>query len=98
MILTAHVARNAALAPIAFAGVLAGFLLAGAVVIEWDFAYPGAGQLALQSVSNRDLPVVLMFVTVASVYIVLANLAAEIATMFVDPRLRSGNRTGADSW
>ncbi|MBX3072115.1 MAG: ABC transporter permease [Thermomicrobiales bacterium] len=97
-VLALHVARNAAIAPIAFAGVLAGFLLAGAVVVEWVFAYPGAGQLALQSVSNRDLPVVLMFVTCSAVFIVLANLAAEIATLLADPRLRDAEPERMRSW
>ena len=95
-ILSGHVFRNAALAPVAFTGVLAGFLLAGTVVVESLFAYPGAGQLALQSVSNRDLPVVLMFVTSTAFCIVLANLAADLAAMMLDPRLRTA-ATGAGS-
>ncbi len=88
IVLGIHVLRSAALAPIAFAGVLAGFLMAGVVVVESVFAYPGAGQLALQSVSNRDLPVVLMFVTCSACFIVLSNLIADLAAMMADPRLR----------
>ncbi len=90
-VLVSHVTKNAAVAPIAYAGVLAGFLLGGSVVVESVFAYPGAGQLALQSVSNRDLPVVLMFVTCTAFFIVLANLAADMLALAVDPRLRQTN-------
>jgi peptide/nickel transport system permease protein len=63
-------------------------MVTGAVVVEWVFAWPGAGQLALQSVSNRDVPVVLMFVTVSAVIIVLSNLAADLLSLVADPRLR----------
>jgi len=85
-----HVLKNAALPVIAYAGVLAGFLFAGAVVVEWVFAYPGIGQLALQSVASRDLPVVLVFVTVTAFLIVIANLVADLAAQFVDPQARQG--------
>jgi len=90
-----HVLKNAALPPIAYAGVLAGFLMAGSVVVEWVFAYPGAGQLALQSVSSRDLPVVLMFVTVTAFFIVIANLVAEITSSLIDPRIPQGHQAMA---
>ena len=90
-----HVLRNAAAPVVAYAGVLAGFLFAGAVVVEWVFAYPGVGQLALQSVASRDLPVVLVFVTVTAFLIVVANLVADFAIQLIDPRTRAnGLRTG----
>ncbi len=97
-VLAGHVLRNAAPAPIAYAGVLAGFLFGGAIVVEWVFALPGAGQLALQSVTNRDLPVVLMFVTCAAVFIVFANLLAEFALILADPRLRRSREEESRSW
>ncbi|MEZ4499353.1 MAG: ABC transporter permease subunit [Thermomicrobiales bacterium] len=77
---------------------MAGFLFGGAIVVEWVFALPGAGQLALQSVTNRDLPVVLMFVTCAAVFIVFANLLAEFALILADPRLRRSREEGLWSW
>ncbi|CAN5581299.1 ABC transporter permease [soil metagenome] len=90
VVMFGHVFRNAALPVIAYAGVLAGFLFAGAVVVEWVFAYPGIGQLALQSVASRDLPVVLVFVTVTAFLIVIANMLADLASQLIDPRVRTG--------
>ncbi|CAN5556146.1 ABC transporter permease [soil metagenome] len=87
-VMFAHVLRNATPPIVAYAGVLAGFLFAGTVVVEWVFAYPGAGQLALQSVASRDLPVVLMFVTVTALIITIANFLADLISMLIDPRLR----------
>ena len=77
-VLWRHVARNAMLPAIAYAGVVGGFLVAGAVAVESVFAWPGIGQLALQSVASRDLPVIQAFVAVVAVLIVLANLVADL--------------------
>ena len=78
----------------AYAGVLAGFLCRrgrGRGV----FAYPGVGQLALQSVASRDLPVVLVFVTVTAFLIVVANLVADFAIQLIDPRARANGLPAA---
>ena len=95
-VIRGHVLRNALLPALAYTGVQAGFLVGGAVVIEGVFAYPGIGQLALQSVSGRDLPVIQTIVMVSALLIVLANLIADLAASWVDPRLRAqaGIRTG----
>jgi peptide/nickel transport system permease protein len=90
-----HVARNAMLPAIAYAGVVAGFMVAGAVAVESVFAWPGIGQLALQSVASRDLPVIQAFVAVVAVLIVLANLLADLAATIADPRLREAAASGA---
>lgn len=94
-VLWRHVARNAMLPAIAYAGVVAGFMVAGAVAVEAVFAWPGIGQLALQSVSNRDLPVIQAFVAVVAVLIVLSNLAADLLAVVADPRLRTAAASGA---
>ncbi len=95
VVLWRHVARNAMLPAIAYAGVVAGFMVAGAVVVESVFAWPGIGQLALQSVASRDLPVIQAFVAVVAVLIVLANFLADTIAMAVDPRLREAAVSGA---
>ncbi len=95
VVLWRHVARNAMLPAIAYAGVVGGFLVAGAVAVESVFAWPGIGQLALQSVASRDLPVIQAFVAVVAVLIVLANLLADTIAMAVDPRLREAAVSGA---
>jgi peptide/nickel transport system permease protein len=94
-----HILRNALLPALAYTGVQAGFLLGGAVVVEGVFAYPGIGQLALQSVASRDLPVVQTVVMVSALFIVLANLLADLLATLLDPRLgdRSGARLGGAS-
>ena len=94
-VLWRHVARNAMLPAIAYAGVVGGFLVAGAVAVESVFAWPGIGQLALQSVASRDLPVIQAFVAVVAVLIVLANLAADLVATIADPRLREAAVSGA---
>lgn len=95
IVLWRHVARNAMLPAIAYAGVVGGFMVAGAVAVESVFAWPGIGQLALQSVASRDLPVIQAFVAVVAVLIVLANLVADLIALMADPRLREAAASGA---
>jgi peptide/nickel transport system permease protein len=73
---------------LAFVGLQAGFLIGGAIVVEGVFAYPGVGQLALQSVSSRDLPTVQAFVVVVAIMILLIGLTVDLIARFLDPRLR----------
>ena len=84
-----HALKNAALPTLGFVGVQVGFLLGGAVVVEAVFAYPGAGRLALQSVSDRDLPVIQAFVVVFAGLIVLTNLAVDLTYYWLNPRMRA---------
>lgn len=90
-----HALRNALLPALAYAGLQAGFLLGGAVVIESVFAYPGVGQLALTAVTDRDLPVIEAFVVVVAGLIVLVNLIVEFAAARLDPRLAPSQGAGA---
>jgi peptide/nickel transport system permease protein len=83
-----HALKNAALPTLGFVGVQIGFLLGGAVVVEAVFAYPGAGRLALQAVSDRDLPVIQAFVVVLAGLIVLVNLTVDLLARWLDPRIR----------
>lgn len=96
-VIRVHALRNALLPALAYAGVQAGFLLGGAVVIENVFAYPGIGQLALNAVSDRDLPVIQAFVVLVAGMIVLANLLVELAARALDPRL-AGDSNGSGAW
>lgn len=96
-VIRVHALKNALLPALAFAGVQAGFLLGGAVVIENVFAYPGIGQLALNAVSDRDLPVIQAFVVLVAGMIVLVNLVIELAARLLDPRL-AGLNDGEPAW
>lgn len=94
-----HALRNAVLPALAFVGVQIGFLLGGAVVIEAVFAYPGAGQLALGAVADRDLPVIQAFVVVLATLIVVVNLAVDGAARWLDPRIAANDGgAGRERW
>lgn len=97
-VIRVHALRNAALPTLAFVGLQIGFLLGGAVVIEGVFAYPGIGQLALQAVSSRDLPVVQAFVVVVAVLIILVGFAVDLLARWIDPRLRSLSSGNGGAW
>ena len=83
-----HALPNAAAPIIAVVTMNLGYLVVGVVVVEVVFVYPGAGQLLVDAVSKRDLPLVqacgLLF---ATVYVAL-NVVADVAALLADPRLR----------
>ena len=85
-----HMIRNAALPVVTMIGLQTGLLLGGTVVIETVFAWPGAGWLVVQSVENRDFPVVEASVTVLAVAFVLINLLVDLSYSVIDPRIRLG--------
>jgi peptide/nickel transport system permease protein len=83
-----HVLRNAAIPVVTIAALEVGNLLAGAVIVETVFAWPGIGQLAIQSISSRDFLVVQTIVLFVSVVYIVMNLLADIAYAVIDPRIR----------
>ena len=82
-----HVLRNAAVPIISIAALEIANLLAGAVIVETVFAWPGLGQLAVQSIVGRDFLVVQALVLLASFTYVLLNFAADLLYSVVDPRI-----------
>lgn len=82
-------ALRAAITPITTQfGIDVGVLLGGAVVTEQIFGLPGLGQLAVQSILSQDLPVIIAIVTLASAFVVLANIAVDLLYAVLDPRVR----------
>ena len=81
-------ARNAAIPVITVAGLEISNLLAGAVIVETVFAWPGLGQLTMQSILARDFPIVQGVVLLGAFVTVVLNLAADILYSVVDPRIR----------
>lgn len=69
------------------------WLVGGVVVVENVFDYPGIGKLMLESVHSRDLPVLQAVAVVGAAVYVLCNLAADLAAMALNPRLRTGERS-----
>ena len=85
-----HALRNAALPLVTMLGLELAELLAGAVIVETVFAWPGIGRLAIDSVASRDYPVVQAAVLlIASVFVVI-NLLVDLSYLFLDPRTRNG--------
>ena len=66
------------------------WLVGGVAVVENVFNYPGIGQLMLESVHNRDLPVLQAIAVISALVYVLCNLAADLGAMALNPRLRTG--------
>jgi peptide/nickel transport system permease protein len=86
-ILRAHVLRNALLPVITFAGIQAGQLLGGSILVETVFAWPGIGRLAFEALLARDYPVLLGVFFCTSVMVVLFNLLTDLLYAIIDPRV-----------
>ncbi len=82
-----HVFRNALLPVVTMAGVQAGAMLGGAVVVETVFAWPGLGLLAYESLFARDLNLLLGIFFVSTCLVVIVNLIVDLAYSFLDPRI-----------
>lgn len=83
-----HALPNAAIPIVTLIGFMVGALIAGAVVVESIFSWPGVGRLIVVSVSNRDLAVVQCLLLVIAASMVVANLCVDFAYGLLDPRLR----------
>ena len=84
-----HTLRNAALPILTITGLQFGSLLGGAVVTETVFAWPGIGRLAIQSIYNRDYPVVQSTVFIAAVLFIAINFVLDLLYGILDPRARA---------
>lgn len=83
-----HALRNSLIPVLTVIAANLGQLLAGAVVIEQVFAWPGMGQLAISSVRASDYPVIVGFALLVAVLVLLSNLLADVLYTVVDPRVR----------
>jgi peptide/nickel transport system permease protein len=82
-----HVLRNALIPLVTFAGIQASILVAGSVLVENVFSWPGVGTLAYEAVTARDNPMLLGIFIVTAVLVSLFNLVTDIAYSVVDPRV-----------
>ncbi|OLV16955.1 ABC transporter permease [Deinococcus marmoris] len=85
-----HALRNALNPIITVVGLQVGALLGGAVVTESVFAWPGLGQLAVQSITQGDVPIVQGIVLLTALSVVIFNLMSDLLIGLVDPRVRYG--------
>ena len=86
-ILLKHVLRNALIPVITILAVNIGWLLSGAVVVEYVFSYPGLGSLLVRAVSYRDYPVIQGLSIVFAVLVIVVNLLADLSYILVDRRV-----------
>jgi ABC-type dipeptide/oligopeptide/nickel transport system permease component len=87
-VLFRHAFRNALIPVITILGLQFGTLLAGTIVTETIFSWPGIGRLTVQAISSRDYPLLQGCILVISVSYVLVNLFTDLLYSFVDPRVR----------
>ena len=87
-LLVRHVLRNAVIPAVTVLAINIGFLVGATVIIEQIFAIPGIGQLMINSIFQRDFPVVQGVTLVFAIMVVLVNLLADLSYAALDPRVR----------
>ena len=87
-VLLRHAVKGGLIPVVSFTGPALASLLAGTVVVERVFAIPGLGNIFIQSVLNRDEPLILGIVAFLSILIMIFNLVVDISYGFLDPRIR----------
>lgn len=88
MVIRKHVLRNSLISVVTVTALQVAFIISGSVIIEIVFSYPGIGRLLVNSVSSRDFPIIQGIVLLIGVFVVMANLLADIVYAYLDPRIR----------
>jgi len=94
-VITDHALPNAAIPTVTIIGFMVGSLVAGAVVVESVFSWPGVGRLLVVAVANRDLAIVQTILLLVAFTMVCANLVVDMLYGWIDPRLRTARTQGA---
>ena len=89
-VITRHALRHALLPVATILGIQVGRVIAGSVIVEQVFAWPGIGRLMLHSITVGDFPVMLAGILVISGSIVIANILVDLSYPIIDPRIRAG--------
>jgi peptide/nickel transport system permease protein len=95
MVVIRHALRNASGPALSMAGLQVGLLLAGVVVVELVFAWPGLGLYTQQSIQNADFPAVIGITMVLGIAYVVINALVDILQLVADPRLRVSGKAVA---
>ena len=85
-----HALRSALIPITTIVGMRFGHLLAGAVIVETVFAWPGIGKYVVDSIYDRDYPTIQGFVLFMGTVFVLLNLLVDLSYVWLDPRVRLG--------
>jgi len=93
-IMTGHVLRNALLPIVTIAGVQAGNLIGGSIVVETVFGWPASARLPSTALQSRDLNLLLAIFFMSACLIVIINLAVDVIYVMLDPRMRFNMRAG----
>ncbi len=88
VVVTLHAMKNAMIPVVTVIGPLFAFLITGSFVAELIFGIPGLGQYFVNSISNRDYPVIMGTTLLFAFFIVLANLFVDIVYVWIDPRIK----------
>jgi peptide/nickel transport system permease protein len=88
VVLVRHALRNALIPIITILGLQFGTLLAGTIVTETIFSWPGIGRLTVQAISSRDYPLLQGCILVIALSYVLVNLLTDVLYALIDPRVR----------
>jgi peptide/nickel transport system permease protein len=89
-VLRSHAIPNALLPTVSLVAINLGYVVAGAITLEVVFNWPGLGTLTVEALGARDYPVLQGIFLLLSITVVLANLIADLAYGFLDPRVRTG--------
>ncbi|MXY78471.1 MAG: ABC transporter permease [Chloroflexi bacterium] len=89
-VITRHALRHALLPVVTILGIGVGRLIAGSVIIEVVFAWPGIGRLIIDSIVQSDYPMVQTAIIVLAASIALANVLVDVSYRLIDPRIRAG--------
>lgn len=88
LVLARHALKNSLIPVVTLAGLSLPNIVNGAFIVETVFAWPGMGRLGVNSILGRDYPVVMAVTMLSSLLVVVGNLLADMAYVFVDPRIR----------
>ena len=91
-----HALKNALIPVATYIGIDFGAMMAGAILTETVFNWPGVGSEIYRAISSRDWPLVMGGVTIIIVVVMVINLLVDISYAFLDPRIRLGNSKSED--
>jgi peptide/nickel transport system permease protein len=89
VVLYKHALRNALLPVVTMLGLQFGNVMAGAIIVETVFNWPGLGRLAFDSVLRRDYPTILGVLLFSSIVVVIMNLLTDLCYRWIDPRIKT---------
>ncbi len=87
-----HAFKNTLIPVLTIIGIQLPHLLSGVVIVEQVFSWPGIGHFLVDSIKAKDYPVIQGFVLIIAFFFVISNLIVDILYVYLDPRIRYGNR------